>query len=102
MEKYNIFFSDEARKDLVTLANYIKYSLNESKIAKKKVMKIKQAIYKLQDNPKIYPIIQEDILERYNLRKFMIDKHIVFYTIIDKTIYIVRILYGRRNWLKLI
>jgi len=41
MEKYNIFFSDEARKDLVTLANYIKYSLNEPKIAKKKVMKIK-------------------------------------------------------------
>ena len=102
MTNYIIQFSAEAKKDLTNIFNYTMYSLNEPKIAKKKIEKIKSAIYRLKDNPQIYPLIQEDILSKYNLRKVLIDNHIVFYTIFDNTIYIVRILYARRNWINLL
>lgn len=102
MGDYSIHFSAEAKNDLISFANYIKYSLNEPSIAKKKIEKIKQAIYKLKENPLIYVLINEDIFEKYNLRKIVVDKHIVFYTVENNTIYIVRILYGRRNWIDIL
>lgn len=102
MPNYIIQFSSEAKKDLINIFNYIMYSLNKPKIAKKKVEKIKLTIYKSIDNPEIYPIIQEDILSKYNLRKIVIDNHIVFYTISNNIIYIVRILYARKNWINLL
>ena len=54
MTNYIIQFSAEAKKDLTNIFNYIMYSLNEPKIAKKKIEKIKSAIYRLKDNPQIY------------------------------------------------
>ena len=102
MPNYIIQFSSEAKKDLTNIFNYIFYSLNEPKIAKKKIEKIKLAIYNLKTNPEMYPIIQEDILSKYDLRKIIIDNHIVFYTISNNIIYIVRILYARRNWINLL
>ena len=102
MPNYIIQFSAEAKKDLTNIFNYIFYSLNEPNIAKKKIEKIKLAIYNLKTNPEIYPIIQEDILSKYDLRKIVIDNHIIFYTVLNNTIYIVRILYARRNWISLL
>lgn len=102
MPNYIIQFSAEAKKDLTNIFNYIFYSLNEPNIAKKKIEKIKLAIYNLKTNPEIYPIIQEDILSKYDLRKIVIDNHIIFYTVLNNTICIVRILYARRNWINLL
>jgi addiction module RelE/StbE family toxin len=102
LPNYIIQFSAEAKKDLTNIFNYIFYSLNEPNIAKKKIEKIKLAIYNLKTNPEIYPIIQEDILSKYDLRKIVIDNHIIFYTVLNNTIYIVRILYARKNWINLL
>lgn len=104
MTKYHIEFSRDAKKDLISIVNYIKYNLQEPNIAKKLSIKIKKSIYNLADNPKIYPIIDDTFLKNLQLRKLIIDNYIVFYKILEKEnkIQIVRIMYCRRDWINII
>lgn len=102
MSKYNIRYSKEARLDLIDIKKYIKYNLQELNISNKLIAKIKKEIDKLTDNPKIYSIIDDDFLKKLEIRKKIVDNYIVFYRIKNTTIEIVRVLYGRRNWIKLL
>lgn len=104
MNKYKLEFSKEAKKDLIDIVTYIKYNLQEPSIAKKLHNKIKDAIYMLCENPKSHPLIDDKHLKELTIRKLIIDNYIVFYQIadIDKKIYIVRIMYEKRNWMNLL
>lgn len=104
MNKYEIEFSKEARKDLKDIVRYIKYNLQEPNIALKFANKIKNNIEKLSENPNIYSIIDDKFLKKFELRKMIVDNYIIFYKIDDKQnkVQIVRIMYGRRNWIKLL
>ena len=100
LSKYIIELSKNARNDLLDIAKYIKYNLEEPNIARKIIKKIENSIYKLEDNPYICSIINDKYLREKELRKLIVGNYIVFYRIIDNTfkIQIVRVLYGRRNW----
>lgn len=102
MKKYNIEYSKDARQDLINIKKYIKYNLQEPNIAQKLIMKIKSEVEKLRNNPKIYTIIDDDIIKKLEIRKIIIDNYIVFYRINNESIQIVRIMYGRRNWMTLL
>ena len=102
MKKYNIEYSKEAKQDLIGIKQYIKYNLQEPEIAKKLISKIRTEINKLKDNPEIYTIIDDDIIKKLEIRKLIVDNYIIFYRIKDNNIQIVRIMYGRRNWINLL
>ena len=102
MKKYNIEYSKEAKEDLIEIKSYIKYNLQESNIAQKLISKIIKEINNLESNPEIYTIIDDDIIRKLNIRKFIVDNYIFFYRIKDINIQIVRILYKRRNWIDLL
>lgn len=104
MNKYKIQFSKDAKKDLIDIYKYIKYSLQESTIANKLVKKIKEEVYKLKDNPTIYATIKDEFIKKREIRKIKIDNYIVFYKTEEKNnmIQIVRIMYERRNWTKIL
>ena len=102
LKKYNIEYSKDARQDLINIKKYIKYNLQEHNIAQKLIMKIKSEVEKLRNNPKIYTIIDDDIIKKLEIRKIIIDNYIVFYRINNESIQIVRIMYGRRNWMTLL
>lgn len=102
MKKYNIEYSIESKQDLIEIKQYIKYNLQEPEIAQKLISKIKKEINSLKSNPEIYTIIDDDIIKRLEIRKLVIDNYIVFYRIKNNNIQIVRIMYGRRNWLNLL
>lgn len=104
MNKYQIEFSKEARKDLKDIVKYIKYNLQEPNIALKFADKIKRNVEKLSENPNIYSIIDDKFLRKFELRKIIVDNYIIFYKTVDKEnkLQIVRIMYGRRNWIKLL
>ena len=104
MNKYKIQFSKDARKDLIDIYSYIKYNLQEPNIAKKLIDKIKKEIYKLENNPTIYAIIKDEIIKKRVIRKIKVNNHIVFYKVEEKNkiVEIVRIMYGRRNWTKIL
>ena len=102
MNKYNIEYSKESKEDLIGIKQYIKYNLQEPEIANKQISNIKKSIKTLKDNPKIYTIIDDEMIGKLEIRKLIVDNYIVFYRIKDDNIEIVRIMYGRRNWINLL
>ncbi len=102
MKKYNIEYSMESKQDLIDIKRYIKYNLQEPNTAQKLITKIKKEIDSLKDNPEMYSIIDDDIIKRFKIRKLVVDNYIVFYRINDENIQIVRVMYGRRNWITLL
>lgn len=102
MKKYNIEYSKESKEDLIEIKQYIKYNLQEPEIAQKLISKIRKEINALKNNPEAYSIIDEDMIKRLEIRKLIVDNYIVFYRIRNNNIQIVRIMYGRRNWIELL
>ena len=102
MSKYTIEYSKDSKQDLVNIKKYIKYNLQEPNTANKLITNIRKEIDKLASNPEIYSIIDDDIIKKLELRKIIVGNYIVFYRIIKNKIQIVRIMYGRRNWIALL
>lgn len=102
MKKYDIEYSKEAKQDLIGIKQYIKYNLQEPETAQKLIFKIREEISNLKNNPEIYSVIDDDIIRKQEIRKLIIDNYIVFYRIKNNNIEIVRIMYGRRNWINLL
>ena len=102
MDKYNIEYSKEAKQDLIDITKYIKYNLQEPNVAKKLINRIRAEINNLIENPQIYAIIDDEFIKKLEIRKIIVDNYIIFYRIKNKTIQIVRVLYGRRNWIDLL
>ncbi len=102
MKKYCIEYSKESKQDLIEIKRYIKYNLQEPKIAQNLISKIRKEINSLNNNPEIYSIIDDDIIKRLEIRKVIVDNYIVFYRIKSDSIQIVRVMYGRRNWINLL
>lgn len=102
MKSYNIEYSKEAKQDLIDIKKYIKYNLQEPSTAQKLITKIRNQINSLKSNPEIYAIIDDDIIKKLEIRKLIVDNYIVFYRMKNNDIEIVRIMYGRRNWIDLL
>ena len=104
MNKYKIQFSKDSRKDLIDIYSYIKYNSQEPAIAKKLIEKIRGETNKLKDNPTIYAVIKDEIIKKREIRKIKVNNYIVFYKVEEKNkiVEIVRIMYGRRNWAKIL
>lgn len=102
MHKYKVEYSKESKKDLIEIKKYIKNDLQEPETAQKLIDKIRKQINELKDNPEIYAIIDEDIIKKLEIRKLIIDNYIVFYRIKNRSVQIVRIMYGRRDWANLV
>ena len=102
MKKYNIEYSKESKQDLIGIKQYIKYNLQEPAIAEKLISKIRKEINDMKDNPELYTIIDDDIIRKLEIRKLIVDNYIIFYRIKDNDIQIVRVMYGRRNWINLL
>ena len=102
MYKYEVEYSKEAKQDLIEIKRYIKYTLKQPEIAQNLISRIRMKIDMLEDNPKVYAIIDLDKIKKFEIRKFAIDNYIVFYMVKGNKIQIVRILYGRKNWINIL
>jgi addiction module RelE/StbE family toxin len=102
VNKYNIEYSKESKQDLIGIKQYIKYNLQEPETAQKLISKIRNEINNLKNNPEMYAIIDDELIKKLEIRKMIVDNYIVFYRIKDNNIEIVRVMYGRRNWINLL
>ncbi|MCH5139182.1 type II toxin-antitoxin system RelE/ParE family toxin [Clostridiaceae bacterium UIB06] len=104
MSTYDIQITEPAEKDLYEIGAYISKELLEPDIAKKVILEIAKGINSLEDMPLRNALIDDERLSYKGIRKIMVDNYIVFYIVTEesKTVTIIRILCGRRDWMKLL
>ena len=98
--KYEIEITEAAQRDFENIYLYISNSLCNRKSASTMISLLNKTIRMLADMPEAYPLANDEYLRNMGIRFVAVNNYIVFYNVnIDKQrVYVVRILYGKRNW----
>ncbi|MEW5920954.1 MAG: type II toxin-antitoxin system RelE/ParE family toxin [Bacillota bacterium] len=104
MNRYSILMTEPAADDLLKIAEYIAKELREPVTAQRLVKKIKDAVMSLAHMPFRYALVADERMATQGMRKFPVENYVVFYVASekDRTVTVIRILYGRRNWEQLL
>ncbi|MCL2320617.1 MAG: type II toxin-antitoxin system RelE/ParE family toxin [Oscillospiraceae bacterium] len=104
MSKYFVNITNTAKDDLKDIARYIKNELKEPDVAINLIQKIKKAIYSLDNKPYRNALVRDKDLVRFGYRFLVVGNYIVFYIILEEEqiVDIVRVIYARRNWEKIL
>ena len=97
---YRIHITKIAEQDLNSAADYIEQVLFNPQAADDLLDETEIQIQKLSYYPAKYPLVDDPVLKVQGIRFVPVKNYLVFYLISEpvKTIYIVRFLYARRNW----
>ena len=100
-KKYEVILTENAKIELREIYDYISKSLMAEMAAKSLYNKIKESILRLEDFPESCSIIEHYKDKKYQYRKLIINNYIVVYRIDkeNKKVYIVRIIFGKRNYI---
>jgi len=104
MANYRVDLSEPAENDLRDIVRYIAAQLSAPITALNMMETIEKAIEKLSDMPQSYPPVIDDRLSSTGYRKLNVKNYIVFFSINekDKVVDVERILYARRDWLRIL
>ena len=104
MGKYRVDISEPAEHDLRGIVRYISAQLDAPITAMKMMDAIEEAIGGLEDMPRKSPPVTDERLAAMGYRKLMVKNYIIFFTIDEKNkiVDIERILYSRRDWLRIL
>ena len=102
MEKYNVVIEVPAVSDIDDIFDYISNVLKEPNAAERICDSIETAIYSLRQLPLRYAVIDEEPFASREIRKIPVKSYIVFYTVDNSEVHILRVMYGRRDWHNLI
>ncbi|MCL2486829.1 MAG: type II toxin-antitoxin system RelE/ParE family toxin [Oscillospiraceae bacterium] len=104
MDEYRVELAITAKQDLREIHSYVENNLKEPVIADKLLDKIESKIASLSNMPQKCAVLREEQLRHRNIRKLIVGNYLVFYVINEKakTVYVARVLYGRRDWINLL
>lgn len=97
--KWKIKYSDQARRDIRDIYEYLAYEQHEPEMAAEQVQKIMKSIRQLDEMPMRYPIYREEPWKSQGVRYYPEGRQLVFYQV-EKgkgTVNIVRVMNERRN-----
>ena len=100
--QFKIVFTNDCRKEMEYIYNYISQKLYALKAAKNLMKKVEQTIQDLKFMPKAYTVIKKYPKLKMEYRRISLKNYIIIYAISEeeKTIYIVHMFYGRNNYLE--
>ena len=104
MAGFTVVVTDPAAKDLQGIADYIAKDLREPATARKQLSRIREAVLGLADFPTRHALVADDVLAALGYRMLVVDNYLVFYITAsaEDTVTIVRVLYGRRDWMSIL
>ena len=104
MKKYDVLMTDEASNDIRGIADYISSELREPALALKLISRLKDAISSLEDMPQRCSLVADETLAQQGIRKMLVENYIGFYVLDEPkgAVYVIRILYNRRDWKSII
>ena len=94
---WDVEFTDQARRDIRDILDYITYDLQEPQVAVKR--QITKEILSLNQMPMRYRLYDEEPWQSQGLRCFPVKNYLVFYCPDEtkSTVYAVRVIYGGRD-----
>lgn len=101
---YKIHFTRTAEQDLKQALDHIEFNLLNPSAADNLLNKVEAEIGSLSNFPERYAIVQDPVLRAWGIRFVKINNHLAFYIISaeENTVYVVRFLYGKRNWISVL
>lgn len=104
MAKYRVDVSESAENALMEIVRYIKSQFSAPISALSMIELFEEAMAGLADMPQRHPFIADERLAQLGYRKLLLKNYVVFYTIDEgnKVVDIERILYGRRDWMRIL
>jgi len=102
--EYRVIVAAPAEDDLIEIHGYIAKVLNAPIAARNMVLDIRKALRTLSFSPQGCPKVRDDRLAARGYHWIGVKNFMAFYTIDEqgKTVNVERILYGRRDWQRLI
>ncbi|GBU26810.1 hypothetical protein R84B8_00324 [Treponema sp. R8-4-B8] len=97
-----LYISPEARKDLEEIKAYISNELKNPIAASGVVSRITRTLKNLKETPGIGTQLSSKIPFDTEYRFVVCKNYLAFYRYEDKTVYVDRILYGRRDYVKIL
>lgn len=100
--KNNIYYSPEAQNDLDEIWEYISVELCNPQAAENTVNKIMDTVDELKDFSEIGALLSSVTEVESDYRFLISGNYMIFYRVIDTDVYIDRVLYGRRDYLRIL
>lgn len=97
---YEVFSTRAADRDILNAADYIEYVLHNPQAADALLEEVDNKIKSLSDYPERCAIVSDPILKLRQIRIIQVKNYLAFFVVSesDRRVYIVRFLYGRRDW----
>lgn len=104
MKRYKVIVTGKAKAEIREIKNYIAKTLHEPRTADRILVKLLREVDSLETMPERYPLVRDDILSERGYRMAGVGNYLLFYTVdqTEKTVNIVRVLHGSRNWMELL
>lgn len=101
---YKLVVSKPAEKDLADILQYISNDLSAPKAASDFLDEVLRCYDNISADPLMYALCDHNRLKEKGYRKAIIKNYIMFYRADEEndTVYIMRFLYGRRDYIRLI
>ena len=96
---WEVEFTDQSKRDLRAILDYISYELQEPQVAVKLVRQIMKEILSLNQMPMRYRLYEEEPWQSQGLHYFPVKNYLIFYYPDETktTVYVVRVIYGGRD-----
>ena len=104
MDNYSVMISAVAGEDIEGIADYIANVLLEPETAAKLIGRLKTAVKSLEAMPERHPLAADAYLALRGIRTIRVDNYCAFYTVnrAERTVNIIRVIYTKRAWEKLV
>lgn len=99
---YQIHITKTAERDLINAADYIEFTLKNPTAADTLLDLAETKISQLASFPETHAIVDDSVLSAWGIRYIVINNYLAFFTILDDTVYVIRFLYGKRDWISIL
>ena len=101
---YKVRITEKAESDINEALDYIEFHLLNPKAANDLLDKVEAEFTTLTEMPEKHQLIEDPLLSAWGIRHLVINNYVAFFMIDEKrkTVYVIRFLYGKRNWIKIL
>lgn len=100
--KNRLHYAKDFMRDLENIFDYIGTELGNPNAARHMVQRVKKAVQRLEQFSEIGAPLNSIIAIDSDYRFLVVAQYMVFYRVLGQDVYIERILYGRRNYLRVL